>query len=160
MPRALLAPLLALGCTALLSGAPRTVSAATAQVTLEVPRGKAQSVRLRHLPRGALISVSIRASARLVVVLKSARQLKAKSPDAVFRGALERRLSFRIRIPETDDYYLVLDNRRGAGAVKVTATVRAVRGKKQKPPPPPAPDQPKRDGKFEQTRAAGSAALA
>ena len=156
MPRALLAPLLALGCAALLSGVPQSSMAATAQVTLEVPRGKAQSVRLRHLPRGTLISVSIQASARLVVILKSAKQIRAKSPEAVFRGALERKLSFRIRIPETDDYYLVLDNRRGSGPVKVTTTVQAVRGKK----PAPAPVQPKRDGKLEQTRAAGSAAFA
>ena len=156
MPRALLAPLLALGCAALLSGAPQSSMAATAQVTLEIPRGKAQSVRLRHLPRGALISISILASARLVVLLKSAKQIRAKSPDAVFRGTLQRRLSFRIRIRETDDYYLVLDNRRGKGPVKVTATVRAERGKK----PAPAPVQPKRDGKLEQTRAAGCAAFA
>ena len=152
MPRALLAPLLVLGCLALLAGAPHSASAATAQVTLEIPRGKAQSVRLRHLPRGTQISVSILASARLVVVLKSAKQIRAKSPDAVFRGELKRRLSFRIRIRETDDYYLVLDNRRGEGPVKVTMSVRAERGKK----PTPAPVEPKRDGKLEQTRAAGA----
>jgi hypothetical protein len=153
MPRAVLAPLLALGCAAVLAGAPRYASAATAQVTIEVPQGKAKSVRLRHLPRGALVSITISTSGRIGVELVYAKQLIEKKRKPLFRAVLGRRISFRVAIPESGDYYLVLDNRRGTDPVSVTATLQAVRGRKT----PRAPVQPKRDGKFEQTRAARAA---
>ena len=155
MPRALLAALavfLALG-----AGAP-SARAAVAQVTLEVPPGKAKVVRLRNLPRGTQIGVLIEASGKLIVALRSATQIKTKSVDAVFRGALEHKLTFEVSIPESDDYYLVLDNRRGAEPVKVTTTIEAVARKKKapsQPQPQPAPGAPK-GGKFEQTRAEGA----
>jgi len=155
MPRAVLAQLLALGCAVLLAGLPQPALAATAQVTIEVPQGKAKSVRLRHLPRGTLIGIAISASGRLVVALKSAKQIRTKSSDAVFRGVLERKLSFRIVIPETDDYYLVLDNRRGTTPVKITTTIQAVRGKKRAPPPAPP-----KGSKYDETRAPESATVA
>jgi hypothetical protein len=153
VPRALLAALAA--CCALAGGA-QPAGAAVAQVTLEVPPGKAKVVRLRNLPRGTQIGVLIEATGKLVVALRSATQVKTKSPDAVFRGALEHKLTFEVSIPESDDYYLVLDNRRGAEPVKVTATIEAVARKKKAPPAPapaPPPGAPK-GGKFEQTRAA------
>ena len=154
MPRALLAPLLALGCVALLAAAPQRGLAATAQVSIEVPQGKVKSVRLRHLPRGTLVGIAISASGRLGVALVSAAQLKTGKPRALFRAVLERRMSFKVAIPESDDYYLVLDNRRGSAAVSVTATVRAVRGKKKAPAAPTIPDG---GGRLDQTRAAGPA---
>ncbi|MGA7986635.1 MAG: hypothetical protein WCA01_15760 [Burkholderiales bacterium] len=150
MPRALLAQLLAFGCAALLAGAPQRGWAATAQVSIEVPQGKVKSVRLRHLPRGTLVGIAISASARLGVALVGAKQLKSGKPGALFRAVLERRISFKVAIPESDDYYLVFDNRRGASPVSVTATVQAVQVRKR----PRAPSVPKRDATFEQTRAA------
>ena len=159
MPRALLARLLALACAALLAGAAQFGAAATAQVTIEVPQGKAKSVRLRHLPRGTLVGVAIRASGRLGVALVSGTQLKSKKPEALFRAALERRMSFKVVIPETSDYYLVLDNRRGAEPVKATATIEAVRGRKRTPAPG-APAIPKSGGKLDETQAPQSATVA
>ena len=154
MSRALLAALLALGCAAMLAARPAT--AATAQVTLEVPQGKLKSVRLRHLPRGTLVGIGIRATGRLGIALVSATQLKSGKPRALFRAALDRKMTFKVAIPRSDDYYLVLDNRRGAEAVTVTATVQAVRGK-DKTPLPDEPAAPRRGGKFDETRAAGAA---
>jgi hypothetical protein len=151
MPRAVLAQLLALGCAALLAGAPHPGYAATAQVTIGVPQGKLKSVRLRHLPRGTQVSIAIDATGRLGVALVSAAQLKAGKARALFRAVLERRMSFKVAIPESDDYYLVFDNRRGAEPVTVTATVQAVRGKKEAPD---APALPKSGGKYDETRAA------
>ena len=157
MPRALLAALLALGCAAVLAGgAPRAAHAATAQVTIDVPQGKVKSVRLRHLPRGTLVAIVIRSTGKLGVALVSRTQLKTRKPRALFRAALDRKISFKVAIPESDDYYLVLDNRRGAETVTVTTTVRAVQGKK-KTPAPRAPVVPKSGGKFDETRAMGAA---
>jgi hypothetical protein len=138
-------------CLALaLALAARPAAAATVQVTLEVPQGKAKSVRLRKLPRGALLGIAISASGRIGVALVYAKHLIEKKPRALFRAVLERRVSFKVAIPESGDYYLVLDNRRGTAPVSVVSTIQAVRGGKR----PSAPD---RDGKFEQTHAAGAA---
>ncbi|MDH4326737.1 MAG: hypothetical protein OEZ09_04155 [Betaproteobacteria bacterium] len=123
--------------------------AAAAQVTVEVPEGKTKTVRLRKLPRGAVIGVAIVASGKLRIALVSANELKSKKPEALFRGALDRRLSFRVVIPESSDYYLVLDNRRGSEPVKTTATISAQEGAAKPPSPPPA-----RDEKMKETRAA------
>jgi hypothetical protein len=126
-------------------------AASIAQVTIDVPQGKLKSVRLRHLPRGTLLAISVTVSGSLGVELVSKAQLKSGHPVALFRATLDRKLSFRLVIPTSDDYYLVLDNRRGANPVTVTATVQAVQGKKKAPD---APALPKSGGKFDQTRAA------
>jgi len=148
MPRAVLALLLALGCGALLAALPVPGSAATAQVTIDVPQGKLKSVRLRHLPRGTRLAISVSASGSIGLELVSKTQLKSGHPVALFRATLDHKLSFRLVIPTSDDYYLVLDNRRGDVPVRVTATVSAA-------PAKPKP-KPKSDGNFDQTRAAGA----
>lgn len=148
--------LLALGCAGLLAlAAPEGHAATTAQVTVEVPEGKTRTIRLRKLPRGAVIAVSVVASGTLRIALISALQLKSDNPEALFRGALERRLSFRVVIPESSDYYLVLDNRRGKAPVKTTATVRAE--KKASPAAPKA--APGQGARLEGTRAAARPAV-
>ena len=129
------------------AGAP--AAAASAQVSVEVPAGKTKTVRLRKLPRGAVIGVAVVASGKLRIALVSAIQLMSKKPEALFRVALERRLSFRVVIPESSDYYLVLDNRRGTEPVKTTATISAQKGAEKPSRPPPA-----KDGKMNETRAA------
>jgi hypothetical protein len=141
MPREVLAPLLALVAAAVLAGVAPPAAAASAKVTIEVPRGKLKSVRLRHLPRGARLALAVSVSGPLEVELVSKTQLKSKHPVALVRATLDRKLSFRLVIPTSDDYYLVLDNRRGEMPVRVTATVSASRAK------------PKSDGDFDQTRA-------
>jgi hypothetical protein len=107
------------------------------QVSIEIPAGKTKTVRLRNLPRGTQVTVRIDASGKLVVALVSGLQLRSPRPEALFRGALDRRMSFKVVIPEPSDYYLVLDNRRASEAVKARATIRAVR-EATKPRAPPA----------------------
>jgi hypothetical protein len=154
VPRALLTALLALGGAALLfAGAPRA-GAATAQVTLEVPAGKLKSVRLRHLPRGAQLAFAISSNGRLGIALVSKTQLESGKAKALFRASFAHKFSFKVAIPASDDYYLVLDNRRGERAVTVTATVEAEAGKKKAPD---APSPPEGGGRFDHTRAAGAA---
>ena len=114
MPRALLAAL-----AALFAG---SVAAADAAVSVEVPAGKAKNIRLRNLPAGAAMAVRIVSSGKVLVALVSAKELG--SP--LFRGVVERRLTFRVSIPERGDYFLVLSNRGGAEALEVQAEIRAV----------------------------------
>lgn len=150
MPRALLKRLasriargfVALAAALLVAGPPRAASAQSAQVSIDVPPGKVKTVRLRHLPLGTAVAVVVVASGKLRTALISASEIKSARPRALFSGAFERKLSFRVVIPETADYYLLLDNRRGTEPVSATAEIRAQRGA-AKPRPD---DTPKAEG--------------
>jgi hypothetical protein len=48
---------------------------------VDVPQGKTKTVRLRQLPRGAVVSVAISVSGKLLVALVSAAQLKSPKPE-------------------------------------------------------------------------------
>lgn len=141
----LFAPLYA--ALALLALAASAVSGAwaqvqSAQVSIDVPDGKVKTVRLRRLPEGTAMAIVVVASARLRIALVAAKEIKASRPRALFSGAFERKLSFKVTIPETGDYYLMLDNRRGGESVSATVGIRA-----QRPPAkPPAPTAPKGGG--------------
>lgn len=110
---------------ALLAGAQTWAARGSAQVSIEVPAGKTKTIRLRSLPRGTRLTVRIDAGGKLAVALISRAQLKSPKPEALFRGALDRRMSFMVVIPEPGHYYLVLDNRRGSAAIKARATIQA-----------------------------------
>jgi hypothetical protein len=115
------------------------VVAADAALSLEVPAGKSKNIRLRNLPAGGAMAVRIISSGKLLVALISERQLKSPQPGALplFRGVVERRIAFRVTIPEGGDYFLVLSNRGGAEALEVQAEIRAERGAQPKPAPAP-----------------------
>ena len=132
MPRALLALLAALAvCSA---------DAADVAFAIDVPAGRVKSVRLRNVPAGAAMAVSIMTSGKLLVALVSEAQLKMPKPGAspLFRAVAERQIAFRVTIPERGDYFLVLSNRGGAEALSVRAEIRAVGGAPNKPAAPPA----------------------
>jgi hypothetical protein len=111
------------------------VAAADAAVSLEVPAGKAKNVRLRNLPAGAAMAIRIVSSGKLLVAVVSAKQLR--SPEAgsapLFRAVVERRLAFKVVVPEGGDYFLLLSNRGGADALEVQAEIRVERGERKPP---------------------------
>lgn len=143
---------------ALLLGHATPALGATVQVSSEVPVGKTKTIRLRRLPSGAIVAVRIRSSAALQVALVSAVQLKTSDPRALFRGALDRSLTFQVVVPASSDYYLILDNRRGTGSAQVEATISARKAPKSDPAGKPK-KPPTRGQELEQTRAAASAPL-
>lgn len=142
MPRALLAALLLL-----LAG---IVAAADAALSVEVPAGKAKNIRLRNLPAGATMAVRITTTGRVLVAFVAERALRAPQPGSLplFRGVVERRLAFRVSIPESGNYFLVLSNRGGGSPLEVQAEIRAV----ARPNPKPAP---RRDERASLLRPAG-----
>jgi hypothetical protein len=133
----LLAVLLALAALA----CPQRSEAAEAAMTVSVEPGKFKSVRLRNLPKNAVVAVAVQASGRIGVSLLTERDYRAfpKPEEPVFAGLVERTLSFTITIPEAGSYYLVLDNRQSAEARKVKFAIRAQRGARV-PAPEPAPE--------------------
>ena len=88
------------------------LAAQEAAVATDIAPGKSKSVRLRSLPQGAVVAVRVTS----------------------FRGVVQDKLSFRVTIPEADDYLLVLNNRAGQETLKVEVEMRASRGR-SKPPP-------------------------
>lgn len=119
---------IALGAALVLACAAPPVRADTAEVAVEVPQGKTKSIRLRKLPKGAIVAVQIRTDGKLLIALVSAIELKSKKPEALFRGAVNRGMTFQVTIPKSSDYYLVLDNRRGTKPVKTRTTIKAEKG--------------------------------
>jgi hypothetical protein len=113
--------------------------AAEAALSVEVPAGQFKRARLTNLPKDAVLAVVVQTSAsgKLVVNLINERafQNPAKPEEPVFIGTAERRLSFTVTIPETGNYFLVLDNRRGAETQKVRLGIRAERGRSATQPP-------------------------
>lgn len=132
---------LAICAAALLLAAPLGAAAQghDAQVSIGVPKGKMKSVRLRRLPLGTSLAVAVAASGSLRIALVSARELQTPAPRPLFAGGLEHKMSFKVVIPEAGDYYLVLDNRRGADDVSATAAMRAEPRRAQPPGRPAAP---------------------
>jgi hypothetical protein len=121
---------------ALLFFAAAPAAAAEAAVATEVPAGQSKSIRIRNLPAETVVAVRIVSSGKLVVALLAMKQLKQPGAGSrpLFRGAVQEKLSFRVVVPEADDYVLILSNRAGKDAVNVEAEIQAVRRR-----PKPAP---------------------
>ena len=106
---------------------------AQALFTVQVPPGKVRSVRLRNLPKGAVVSVGVRTSGNVVVAFldtADARRYPALQ-HPLFLGRVERRLSFAVTTPEEGTYYVVFHNRSEAESRAVTVSVNA---RRRKPP--------------------------
>lgn len=130
---------------------------AEAAMTVEVPAGQFKSLRLRNLPKDAVMAVGVQTNGKLLLVFVNEEDYKRfpKPEEPIFIGSVDRRLSFTVTIPATGHYFLIFDNRRGQEAQRVKFALRAERGRTtpQQPPPvqqpplqlepqPPQPDAP------------------
>ena len=116
-----------LAATLLMVGAapPFTAAAAPIAATLPVPAGTLQSVQIRNLPKGAMIEIHLQCEGRLMVALVDSEASRNRARP-LFAGRLDRKLSFTVTIPQTDDYYIVLDNRKGSADQEVSLLIRGV----------------------------------
>ncbi|UCH46877.1 MAG: hypothetical protein JSU95_12315 [Betaproteobacteria bacterium] len=110
--------------------------AAKAQVNSKVPAGKWKAVRLKNLPEGASLSVRVAANGSLVVILVHESELKRyPSPiSPAFQGTLDRTLSFSVLIPDSGNYYIIFDNRRGEQERRVRILIEATAPKARNKP--------------------------
>lgn len=113
----------------------------------EIPQGQWKGVRLNNLPRGAVVNFAFESTGPCAVqiISEAERSRPAKERKVLFAAKLERKLSFRIVIPETGTYYLILDNRRGDAARNVRIGIRAERGKGAPAPRPELESNPRLD---------------
>ena len=129
----------ALLLAASLVGLSTDATAAKISLAAEVAAHKWKGVRLRGLQKGGSLAVRIEASGPLVVLLVHESEIR-KFPAGVkpsFAGSLERRLSFRLAVPLSGSYYVILDNRKGAEKRSLRLLIEALPARPLKPPSPP-----------------------
>ena len=103
--------------------------AAKAQVNSKVPPGKWKAVRLKNLPEGAGLGIKVTANGSLVVILVHEAELKRypEPVSPVFQGTLDSALTFSVVVPDSGNYYVILDNRRGTEERRVRLQIEARR---------------------------------
>lgn len=131
-----------IGCLALPSA---PAFAVEATINVEIPGSKWKGVRLKSLPRGASVALSIESSDTLrVIVVDSSELRRFPNTRPLFSASMEKRLGFSVVIPRSGDYYVVFDNRKSPEPRQVKLNVKA-----ERPARPPAPaGKPK---KFDET---------
>jgi hypothetical protein len=99
-------------------------------LNVDVPSGQWKGIRLRNLPKDAVVAVQVESNGDVLVALVDAKSYQAP-PDKrrpLFIGRVEKRLSFSVTTQKSGDHYLLFDNRTGPETRVVTVTVRAARG--------------------------------
>ncbi len=113
----------------------------------EVPPRAWRALRLENLPAGTTVSARVQATDAISIALVREHELRLY-PNAgppVFRGRAQNRLDFRVMVPDTGTWALVLDNRAGGTFVKVDLDVEAVRPGARPRATPPEAAPPTRD---------------
>jgi len=113
----------ALLCVLLLLPAPAL--AASAMVNIDVPKGTFKSIRLQTLPKGTVVNVRIESTGSIFVALVNTKGYVSASRP-LFVGQIDKTISFKVTIPKLDDYYLVIDNRKGTGDRRVSIAFQAI----------------------------------
>ncbi len=124
------------GCLALPAAPALSVEAT---VNVEVPAGKWKGVRLKSLPRGVSVALTIESTDALRVIVVDSTELRQfPNTRPLFEASMEKRLGFSVVIPRSGDYYVIFDNRQGKEGQKVRLLVRALAPKlpDAKPSPP------------------------
>lgn len=96
-------------------------------LNVDIPPGKLKGIRLKNIPKDAVVAVEVVSSGELVVALMDSKTYRNFSDTSrpLFLGQVEKRLSFSVTIPATDNYVVVLNNRSGQQQRTVKITIRA-----------------------------------
>ena len=99
-------------------------------LNVDIPAGKWKGIRLRNLPKDAVVAVQVESSDEILVALMDSKSFQrfSKTSRPLFLGQVEKKLAFTVSIPRAGDHFLVFDNRTGAQSRAVTVTIRAARG--------------------------------
>ena len=106
--------------------------AASAMVNVDIAPGTFKSIRLKTLPAGTVVDVQIESTGSIFIAMVNTKGYVSSSRP-LFMSQLNRKLSFTVTIPELDDYYLVLDNRKGADNRSVSIAFQATAPSKKDP---------------------------
>jgi regulation of enolase protein 1 (concanavalin A-like superfamily) len=126
----------------LLAAASSNALAAEITVNIDVPGNRWKTVRLKNLPQGTSVSLQIRASGKIRVIVVDSTELKRfPKTRALFEASVDQRLGISVVIPRTGDYYVVFDNRKSTEPQQVTLRVKAEPPANRRPTPRPEETQ-------------------
>jgi len=99
-------------------------------VNVDVSPGAWKAIRLKNLPKDAVIALEVKSDGVITVMLVGAvdYQRFPNPQRPLFIGVVEKKLSFSVSIPESGHYYIVLDNRTGNQQRAITVTAAAAHG--------------------------------
>jgi hypothetical protein len=105
-------------------------------VSADLSPGKWKAVRLRNLPKDAVVTVRAETSGEVMLAFLDAEDFQRfPAPTRpLFNGRVEKQIVFSLRMPAAGDYFVVLDNRFGSEARTVAVRIQAARGTPQKEP--------------------------
>ena len=100
-------------------------------VNTDVLSGSWKAIRLKNLPKDAVVALEIKSDGEIMVVLVDSNDYQRfpNTSRPLFLGRVEKKLSFSVSIPESGHYYVILDNRTGRRKRAITVTAAAARGK-------------------------------
>ena len=116
-------------CFSLLCFSAEATTRGPIRLNVDVPSGQWKTARLRKLPKETVVAVKVECEGDILVAVVNTKNylIYPKVPRPLFLGQVVKRLSFSVSIPESDDYFVVLDNRSGPKTKTVTLTVAAAR---------------------------------
>jgi hypothetical protein len=105
-------------------------------VSADLSPGKWKAVRLRNLPKDAVVTVRAETSGEVMLAFLDAEDYQRfPTPTRpLFNGRVEKQIAFALRMPAAGDYFVVLDNRFGSESRTVAVRIQAARGTPQKEP--------------------------
>jgi hypothetical protein len=95
-----------------------------ATFSVEVAAGAWKGARVRNIPAGAKLGVETTVDGPVEILLVLGEDYRRAAEERpLFKGSTSDRLSFSVIAPESGDYYVVIDNRKGASARSAVVTV-------------------------------------
>lgn len=107
----------------------------SAEVNSEVLPHRWSAVRLSNVDRGATLEVKLQLDGQTTIALVNESQLKRYPRVArpLFRTETRNRANFSIVAPRSGNYYLIVDNRKGASRRKYSLSIKASLGLTENP---------------------------
>ena len=106
----------------------------SAEVNSEVLAHRWSAIRLSNVNQGATLEIKLKLDGQATVVLVNESQLKnyPRVPRPLFRTETRNRAHFSIVAPKNGNYYLIVDNRKGAAKRKYSLSINAKLGPSEK----------------------------
>ena len=99
----------------------------SAEVKASIPARQKHTTRLKNLPSSAFLSVDIGIDGKVEIYLidEKNQKLHNNSANSIYSSRINETANFKILIPETSTYYLIIDNTDGEVSRNIKLTVTA-----------------------------------
>ena len=121
----------ALACSLLLLLSPFAYAKVhSARIVFEIDAGKRKTVRLKNIPHGSAIKVTIKTSDAVFVSFLNEAQYRTYpyTPFPLFQSTVRDTVAFTVTIPVSGHYYIISDNTSGSRKVVIEAVIHGAGG--------------------------------